>query len=60
MTGSNTILKIMSTILERYPNIKENFSPPNKYIDFLFNSSYYYLNKESDCANYNKGRLVTR
>ncbi|KAL4806038.1 nucleoside phosphorylase domain-containing protein [Aspergillus unguis] len=60
ITGSNNMLKIVSTVLERYPNMKEIFSPPDEHTDFLFDSSYYHLDKESDCANCDKGRLVTR
>ncbi|KAL2782847.1 hypothetical protein BJX66DRAFT_345468 [Aspergillus keveii] len=60
MTGSNAMPKIVSTVLERYPKMKENFSPPEEHADFLFESPYHHTNKESDCAACDKGQLVIR
>ncbi|KAL2782850.1 hypothetical protein BJX66DRAFT_345470 [Aspergillus keveii] len=60
MTGSNPMPKIVRTVLERYPNMKENFSPPEEHTDFLYDSSYHHTNKDSDCEKCDKGQLVIR
>ncbi|KAL2801647.1 nucleoside phosphorylase domain-containing protein [Aspergillus granulosus] len=59
-TGSNTMSEIISGVLERYPKMKENFSPPEEHTDFLFDLSYHHINKESDCAKCDKEHLVKR
>jgi nucleoside phosphorylase len=59
-TGSTTMPNIVSGALERYPSMKENFSPPEEHTDFLFDSSYHHIDKESDCAKCDKGQLVIR
>jgi nucleoside phosphorylase len=61
MTSRNSSLsEIISEVLERYPDMREQFSPPEEHTDILFDSTYYHINKESDCGNCDKERLVKR
>ncbi|KAL4990291.1 hypothetical protein BDW68DRAFT_194829 [Aspergillus falconensis] len=47
--GEDTISKIVGTVLEQIPDMKERFSPPEQHKDFLFNSSYHHADVDSDC-----------
>ncbi|KAL4913592.1 purine and uridine phosphorylase [Aspergillus aurantiobrunneus] len=61
MTSRNSSLsEIISKVLERYPEMREQFSPPEEHTDILFDSTYYHIDKESDCGNCDKERLVKR
>lgn len=57
---SGSLSEIVSEVLKRYPDMKGQFSPPEEHTDVLFDSTYYHINKESDCANCDKERLVKR
>jgi nucleoside phosphorylase len=57
---SNAMSEIVSEVLDRYPSMRENFSPPEETKDFLFNSSYGHPDKETDCAKCDKRQLVKR
>jgi nucleoside phosphorylase len=59
-SSDGSVLEIISKVLERYPDMKGQFSPPEEHTDILFDSSYYHLDKESNCANCDKERLVKR
>ncbi|KAL3449638.1 hypothetical protein BJX65DRAFT_294642 [Aspergillus insuetus] len=61
MTSRNgSLLDIVSKVLERHPDMEGQFSPPEEHTDILFDSSYYHLDKESNCANCDKERVVKR
>jgi nucleoside phosphorylase len=61
MTSKNvSLLEIVNDVLERYADMKAQFSPPEEHTDSLFDSSYYHIDQESDCANCDKERLVKR
>lgn len=61
MTGSDDgILKVLDEALERCPNMKEDFSPPEQHTDLLFDSSYSHVNKEDTCEKCDKQKLITR
>ncbi|KAL5047111.1 hypothetical protein BDW71DRAFT_50813 [Aspergillus fruticulosus] len=58
--GEDTISKIVGTVLEQIPDMKERFSPPEQHKDFLFNSSYHHADVDSDCEKCDKEQLVKR
>ncbi|KJK65595.1 Tetratricopeptide repeat [Aspergillus parasiticus SU-1] len=58
--GEDDVSKIVSDVLERNPNMKKKFSPPEQATDFLFHSSYYHGNKGDNCENCDKEQLVNR
>lgn len=61
LTSRNgSLYGIVREVLERYPDMKGQFSPPDEHTDIIFDSSYYHLDKESDCTNCDKERLVKR
>ncbi|KAL4732811.1 hypothetical protein BDV11DRAFT_210675 [Aspergillus similis] len=49
---NSSLLEIVSKVLEQYPEIREQFLPPEEHTDILFNLTYYHINKKSDCRNY--------
>ncbi|CEL11925.1 hypothetical protein ASPCAL15019 [Aspergillus calidoustus] len=59
-TRKGSLLEVVSEVLERNPDMQRQFSPPEEHTDNLFDPSYYHLDKESDCANCDKERLVKR
>ncbi|PIG85932.1 kinesin light chain [Aspergillus arachidicola] len=58
--GEDDVSKIVSDVLERNPNMKKKFSPPEQAADFLFHSSYHHGNKEDNCEKCDKEQLVKR
>ncbi|KAE8311892.1 hypothetical protein BDV41DRAFT_565450 [Aspergillus transmontanensis] len=58
--GEDDVSKIVSEVLERNPNMKKKFSPPEQATDFLFHSSYHHGNKEDNCEKCDKEQLVRR
>ncbi|KAL3428755.1 purine and uridine phosphorylase [Aspergillus tetrazonus] len=58
--GEDTISKIVDAVLEQNPSIKDRFSPLDQHMDYLFNSSYHHVNKNSDCEECDKTQLVKR
>ncbi|KAL4985444.1 hypothetical protein BDW68DRAFT_144681 [Aspergillus falconensis] len=60
ITGEDSISKIVGAVLEQNPNMMERFSDLGQHTDFLFDSSYYHADKDSDCEKCNKERLVNR
>ncbi|KAL4911911.1 nucleoside phosphorylase domain-containing protein [Aspergillus aurantiobrunneus] len=59
-TGNNVMSEIINRVLERYPNMEEDFSPPGENTDFLFESSYSHPDNECDCMKCDKRHLVQR
>ncbi|KAL2817096.1 WD40-repeat-containing domain protein [Aspergillus granulosus] len=57
--GEDTVPKIVRDVLEHNPNMKQQFSPPNR-SDLLFHSSYCHANVEDDCEECDKGQLIQR
>ncbi|KAL4986027.1 hypothetical protein BDW68DRAFT_179200 [Aspergillus falconensis] len=60
MDGEHAISKIVSNVLERNPNMKKQFSPPEPDTDYLFYSSYHHAEKDSDCERCDKEYLIKR
>ncbi|KAL4811582.1 hypothetical protein BDW67DRAFT_41010 [Aspergillus spinulosporus] len=56
--GEDAISKIVDAVLERTPSMKDRFSPLEQHMDYLFNSSYHHVNKNSDCEECDKTQLV--
>lgn len=61
MTGSqDNLLKIVCETLERNPDMKDQFSPPEQETDFLYHSSYYHAKENDTCEMCDKEKLVKR
>lgn len=61
MTGGEEDLpKIISEVLERNPEMKKRFSPPEQDTDVLFHSSYHHGKKGDTCETCDKEQLVKR
>jgi nucleoside phosphorylase len=60
ISRKNSLLEIVNEVFERHPDIKGQFSRPEEHTDSLFDSSYYHINQEFDCAKCDKERLVIR
>ncbi|KAL4744226.1 P-loop containing nucleoside triphosphate hydrolase protein, partial [Aspergillus terricola var. indicus] len=58
--GENAILKIVSEVLEQYPDMNEKFSPPKRSTDCLFHSFYHHAERDSDCEKCDQDNLITR
>ncbi|KAL4804178.1 purine and uridine phosphorylase [Aspergillus unguis] len=58
--GENLVSKIVNTVLEENPNMKQGFAPPEERTDYLFESSYHHAEKDSDCDKCDKNKLTTR
>lgn len=58
--GGNTLDYIVQDSLERHPNMKGRFSPPEQETDLLFNSSYHHAAKGDTCDNCARDQLVKR
>ncbi|KUL82103.1 hypothetical protein ZTR_10072 [Talaromyces verruculosus] len=56
----DAISTIIRDVLERNPDMKEQFSPPRRDTDYLFRPSYHHIDKERDCAQCDKEKLVYR
>ena len=54
------ILTIVRDVLDRNPDMKDRFSPPNQRSDYLFRSSYRHVDPESNCEKCDKDKLVCR
>jgi nucleoside phosphorylase len=60
VSGEDTVSKLVCEVLERYPSMREIFSPPKQDTDLLFHSSYHHADAQSDCEKCDKGKLVNR
>ncbi|EED16135.1 kinesin, putative [Talaromyces stipitatus ATCC 10500] len=61
MTGDQEdVSKIVWKVLERNPEMKDRFAPPEQHMDFLFHSSYHHADKEDTCGKCDKDKLVKR
>ncbi|KAL2819725.1 hypothetical protein BJX63DRAFT_445310 [Aspergillus granulosus] len=58
--GEGAISKLVGDALMRNPTMNERFSPPEQNTDYLFNSSYHHVDKDSDCGKCDKEHLVER
>ncbi|KAL3435108.1 purine and uridine phosphorylase [Aspergillus tetrazonus] len=56
----DAISNIVGAVLNRNPSMKEKFSPLDQHMDYLFRSSYYHADKNSDCEVCDKNQLVER
>ncbi|GFG15670.1 hypothetical protein IFM5058_07569 [Aspergillus udagawae] len=56
----DTISTIVRDVLDRNPDMKDRFSPPNQQTDYLFCSSYRHADPKSNCEKCDKGQLVCR
>jgi hypothetical protein len=56
----NDTLKIVGEALERNPDMKERFSPPEQHMDLLFHSSYHHITGEDACEMCKKENLIER
>jgi nucleoside phosphorylase len=54
------ISTIVQDVLDRNPDMKDRFSPPNQQSDYLFRSSYRHADPKSSCEKCDKGQLVCR
>jgi hypothetical protein len=61
MTKQESVISaIIEKVLEKNPDMKGRFSPPDQQTDLLFSSSYHHVDNENSCANCDKARLVDR
>lgn len=61
MSGDqDNILKIVWEALERNPDLKDKFSPPEQQTDILFHSSYHHADENDSCQKCDKEKLVKR
>ncbi|KAH8700559.1 Pfs domain protein [Talaromyces proteolyticus] len=51
---------IVQNALERNPDMKRRFTPPNQDTDYLFFSSYHHHDKQDNCAKCDKTQMVYR
>ncbi|GFF23679.1 isoform 4 of kinesin light chain [Aspergillus udagawae] len=56
----DAISTIVQDVLNRNPDMKDRFSPPNQQSDYLFRSSYRHADPKSNCEKCDKGQLVCR
>jgi nucleoside phosphorylase/tetratricopeptide (TPR) repeat protein len=56
----DSISTIVRDVLDRNPDMKDPFSPPNQQSDYLFCSSYRHADPKSNCEKCDKGQLVCR
>jgi nucleoside phosphorylase/tetratricopeptide (TPR) repeat protein len=54
------IFTIVRDVLDRNPDMKDRFSPPNQQYDFLFRSSYHHADPKGNCEKCDKEQLVCR
>jgi nucleoside phosphorylase/tetratricopeptide (TPR) repeat protein len=54
------ISTIVRGVLDRNPDMKDLFSPPNQQSDYLFRSSYRHVDPKSNCEKCDKEQLVCR
>ncbi|KAF4169459.1 hypothetical protein CNMCM6936_008151 [Aspergillus lentulus] len=54
------ISTIVRDVLDRNPDMKDRFLPPNQRPDYLFRSSYRHVDPESNCEKCDKDKLVCR
>ncbi|KAL4925792.1 nucleoside phosphorylase domain-containing protein [Aspergillus undulatus] len=61
ITGDNDpISRIVQSVLEQYPNMKERCSLPEQYPDYLFYPSYHHADDKDDCRKCDKEQLIKR
>jgi nucleoside phosphorylase len=58
--AEDAVSKAVREVLEHNPNLKQRFSPPEEYTDFLFRSSYHHADEEGTCEKCDKEQLVQR